>query len=171
MLRVALSSAHHASVSIRYQKHIRSLRLARCRVMTEVGPGECGALAATDNCRGFGWAKRYSRREAQEAAKTDVNRIRCVVWPEIRFDGRMRRLVRSGASIVGVTAEPIGDFDFSRRSSSHLWCRGRPSLVPQDRDLQVGERKRQQDRHRDLSLGLRPESSPRPLERTDPLGA
>lgn len=39
-----------------------------CRVVLEVGSGQCGALAATDNCRGFGYAARYSRREAQEAA-------------------------------------------------------------------------------------------------------
>jgi len=61
-------SWHHQSPGRAVEAALSECGHRGCRVMLEVGPGECGALAATDNCRGFGWAKRYSRREAQEAA-------------------------------------------------------------------------------------------------------
>lgn len=39
-----------------------------CQVILEVGPGQCGAIAITDNCHGYGWAKRESRDAARFAA-------------------------------------------------------------------------------------------------------
>jgi len=45
-----------------------------CKVVLEVGPGQCGAVAVTQNCHGFGWAKRESRDAAQLAAMTECQR-------------------------------------------------------------------------------------------------
>jgi hypothetical protein len=42
-----------------------------CRVVLEVGPGQCGAIAVTPNCHGYGWAKRPSRGEAEISALND----------------------------------------------------------------------------------------------------
>ena len=39
-----------------------------CRVVLEVGSGQCGAVAVTPNCKGYGWATRRSRDAAQLAA-------------------------------------------------------------------------------------------------------
>jgi hypothetical protein len=39
-----------------------------CKVVLEVGPGQCGAIAITPNCHGFGWATRPSRDAAQLSA-------------------------------------------------------------------------------------------------------
>jgi len=45
-----------------------------CRVVMQVGPGQCGAVAVTQNCHGFGWATRPSRDAAQLAAMTECQR-------------------------------------------------------------------------------------------------
>jgi len=39
-------------------------RGAACRVVAPIGPHLCGALAATANCRGWGWATRPTRDAA-----------------------------------------------------------------------------------------------------------
>jgi hypothetical protein len=39
-----------------------------CRIALEVGSGQCGALAVTSDCRGYGWATRGSRDGASYAA-------------------------------------------------------------------------------------------------------
>jgi hypothetical protein len=39
-----------------------------CRVVLEVGPAQCGAIAITNDCHGFGWAKRDNRDAAQLSA-------------------------------------------------------------------------------------------------------
>jgi hypothetical protein len=41
---------------------------AGCRVVLEVGSGQCGALAVTPNCHGYGWARRESRDAARYSA-------------------------------------------------------------------------------------------------------
>ena len=53
--------------------HARDVALAECghrdcRVILEVGPGQCGAIAVTPDCHGYGWAKRDSRDGARLAA-------------------------------------------------------------------------------------------------------
>lgn len=45
-----------------------------CQVVLEVGPGQCGALAITDNCHGYGWAKRESRDAAKLSAMENCQR-------------------------------------------------------------------------------------------------
>jgi len=39
-----------------------------CKVMTEIAPHQCGSLASTANCKGWGWATRPTLAEAQAAA-------------------------------------------------------------------------------------------------------
>jgi hypothetical protein len=39
-----------------------------CKVMAEIGPHQCGSLASTANCKGWGWATRPTLAEAQAAA-------------------------------------------------------------------------------------------------------
>jgi len=39
-----------------------------CQVILEIGPAQCGAIAVTENCRGYGWAKRDSRDAARLSA-------------------------------------------------------------------------------------------------------
>ena len=39
-----------------------------CKVILEVGPGQCGAIAITPDCHGYGWAKRPSRDAARLSA-------------------------------------------------------------------------------------------------------
>ena len=39
-----------------------------CRVVLEIGPGQCGAIAVTPDCHGYGWATQRSRDGAQLAA-------------------------------------------------------------------------------------------------------
>jgi hypothetical protein len=39
-----------------------------CQVILEVGPGQCGAIAVTPDCHGYGWAKRESRDGAKFGA-------------------------------------------------------------------------------------------------------
>lgn len=39
-----------------------------CRVVLEVGPGQCGAIAITNDCHGYGWARRDTREAAQLSA-------------------------------------------------------------------------------------------------------
>jgi len=43
-------------------------RYAGCQVILEIGPHQCGSLASTVNCRGYGWATSGSRSGAQYAA-------------------------------------------------------------------------------------------------------
>jgi hypothetical protein len=47
---------------------------SRCRVLVRVGPGECGAVAATDDCDGDGWAVRSSISAAQIVALEQCRR-------------------------------------------------------------------------------------------------
>jgi hypothetical protein len=42
-----------------------------CKVVLEVGPGQCGAIAITPNCHGYGWATRPTRDAAQLSAMTE----------------------------------------------------------------------------------------------------
>ena len=46
-----------------------------CRVLLEVGPAQCGAVAVTGNCHGFGWAKRETRDAASLAAMQACQRF------------------------------------------------------------------------------------------------
>jgi Domain of unknown function (DUF4189) len=39
-----------------------------CQVVLQVGPGQCGAIAITNDCHGYGWAKRDTRDSARLAA-------------------------------------------------------------------------------------------------------
>jgi len=39
-----------------------------CQVVAQVGPGQCGAVAATDSCSGYGWATRSNTTDAQIVA-------------------------------------------------------------------------------------------------------
>ena len=41
---------------------------SNCQVVARMGPGDCGAVAATDSCSGFGWATRSTISEAQIVA-------------------------------------------------------------------------------------------------------
>jgi uncharacterized protein DUF4189 len=41
---------------------------SHCQVVVEVGPDQCGALAATDDCGGYGWATRGSLNAAKAVA-------------------------------------------------------------------------------------------------------
>ena len=41
---------------------------SNCQVVARVGPGECGAVAATNSCSGFGWATRPTVSAAQIVA-------------------------------------------------------------------------------------------------------
>lgn len=45
-----------------------------CRVIASIGPRQCGALAVTPNCRGFGWATRPSKDAAELKAMQDCQR-------------------------------------------------------------------------------------------------
>jgi Domain of unknown function (DUF4189) len=45
-----------------------------CKVILEVGPGQCGAIAVTPDCHGYGWAKRDSRDGARLAAMENCQR-------------------------------------------------------------------------------------------------
>src|ERR1700722_6934043 len=46
-----------------------------CRLVLEVGSGQCGALAASENCRGYGWGKDFSRRAAEAVAMENCRRF------------------------------------------------------------------------------------------------
>ena len=39
-----------------------------CQVVAQVAPGQCGSIAATDSCSGYGWATRSSTNDAQIVA-------------------------------------------------------------------------------------------------------
>jgi len=39
-----------------------------CQVVAQVGPGQCGAVASTDSCSGYGWATRSSTNDAEIVA-------------------------------------------------------------------------------------------------------
>ena len=39
-----------------------------CKVTVQVAPDQCGAVAATDKCDGYGWAARSDTRAAQDEA-------------------------------------------------------------------------------------------------------
>jgi Domain of unknown function (DUF4189) len=41
---------------------------SHCQVVVEIGPEQCGALAATDDCGGYGWATRPSLNAAKAVA-------------------------------------------------------------------------------------------------------
>jgi uncharacterized protein DUF4189 len=41
---------------------------SNCQVEVQVGPQQCGALAATDSCSGLGWAVRSTINDAQVVA-------------------------------------------------------------------------------------------------------
>ena len=41
---------------------------SNCQVVARMGPGECGAVAATNSCSGFGWATRSTVSEAEIVA-------------------------------------------------------------------------------------------------------
>jgi hypothetical protein len=41
---------------------------SNCRVVARMGPGECGAVAVTESCNGYGWATRSTISEAQIVA-------------------------------------------------------------------------------------------------------
>jgi|SRR5579863_910353 len=41
---------------------------SNCQVVAQMGPGECGAVAATPSCSGYGWATRPSVNDAQIVA-------------------------------------------------------------------------------------------------------
>jgi hypothetical protein len=41
---------------------------SNCQVVAQVGPDQCGAVAATDSCSGYGWATRSSTNNAQVVA-------------------------------------------------------------------------------------------------------
>jgi hypothetical protein len=44
---------------------------ATCKVVIEIGPRQCGSLASTPNCRGWGAATRSSLAESQASALFD----------------------------------------------------------------------------------------------------
>jgi hypothetical protein len=46
-----------------------------CHVVLEVGAGQCGAVAITANCHGFGYAKRPSRDAAELAAMQECQKF------------------------------------------------------------------------------------------------
>jgi uncharacterized protein DUF4189 len=39
-----------------------------CQVVAQVAPGQCGSVAATDSCSGYGWATRSNTNDAQIVA-------------------------------------------------------------------------------------------------------
>lgn len=43
-------------------------RQAGCQVILQIGPHQCGSLASTVNCRGFGWATSPALAVAQNSA-------------------------------------------------------------------------------------------------------
>ena len=43
-------------------------RQAGCKVVLEIGPHQCGSLASTANCRGYGWGTSGSVATAQSIA-------------------------------------------------------------------------------------------------------
>jgi len=45
-----------------------SSRGSSCQVVAEVGPGQCGAVAAIDSCSGYGWATRSNTTDAEIVA-------------------------------------------------------------------------------------------------------
>jgi hypothetical protein len=50
------------------QKALAECKHPGCKVMTQIGPHQCGALAATPDCHGWGWATRPSRAAAELGA-------------------------------------------------------------------------------------------------------
>jgi len=55
---------------------------AGCRVLAQIGPNQCGALAATPNCKGWGWATRPTRAAAELGAMEEcqgANSGQCTV--------------------------------------------------------------------------------------------
>jgi hypothetical protein len=42
---------------------------SNCQVVARMGPGECGAVAATGSCSGFGWATRSTISEARRSSR------------------------------------------------------------------------------------------------------
>jgi len=45
-----------------------------CRVVTEIGPHQCGALATTGDCHGWGWATRPTRDAASLGAMMECQK-------------------------------------------------------------------------------------------------
>jgi hypothetical protein len=55
---------------------------AGCRIMAQIGPRQCGALAATPNCKGWGWATRPTRAASELGAMQEcqgANAGQCTV--------------------------------------------------------------------------------------------
>jgi hypothetical protein len=45
-----------------------------CRVVAQIGPRQCAALAATADCHGWGWASRGGRAEAELGAMQECQK-------------------------------------------------------------------------------------------------
>jgi hypothetical protein len=45
-----------------------------CKIVAKIGPRQCGALAVTANCKGYGWAVRPSKDAAELKAMQDCQR-------------------------------------------------------------------------------------------------
>jgi hypothetical protein len=62
------SPRHAADVAIAECNH------PGCKVVLEVGSGQCGALAITNDCHGYGWSTRPSRDAARLGALESCQR-------------------------------------------------------------------------------------------------
>jgi hypothetical protein len=45
-----------------------------CQVLAQIGPNQCGALAATPNCKGWGWATRPNRADSELGAMQECQK-------------------------------------------------------------------------------------------------
>jgi hypothetical protein len=50
---------------------LQQCRYASCEVLAQIGPRQCGSLATTATCKGWGWSTRPTLAEAQAAALQD----------------------------------------------------------------------------------------------------
>jgi len=68
-------SWHGPSVANANQAAINACGTAGCRIVIEIGPGLCGALATAPNPAGWGAASRSTRADAELGAITDCQRV------------------------------------------------------------------------------------------------
>jgi hypothetical protein len=50
---------------------LASCNHAGCKLLAQIGPAQCGSLASTPDCKGWGWATRPTRAESELAALTE----------------------------------------------------------------------------------------------------
>jgi hypothetical protein len=67
-------SWNYANPALASANALSSCKAAGCKVLAQIGPAQCGALAATGNCRGWGWATRPTRAESELAAMQECQK-------------------------------------------------------------------------------------------------